>query len=307
MGSGMSAEERREHIRTKLESCLNDIKNCPDVTVNRAIVRFCGASSSDSLQQHLNERKQTNYPIEDWMKQLAEKLTNFSQNPKLAGLGALAFAIFIDIISNTSPERTEDALRRVFAEEKASEVWDQIDECLRRYVMHIDDNDELTRDIRRLESQLSIALTKLKNSMVRDGHMSSEALRAWVNGAAFHIQMLIHLVRLGGIQTCNPIERLLSTYLSDLDPLFEKHEAAVKKKCTAQIISAPFWNFETETGEQGLVPVFSVIPFITFDEYFDAYYEKKYSSQKYEIREYFRKVGDDLPGLISQVGHLSIH
>ncbi|XP_044037460.1 uncharacterized protein LOC122868999 [Siniperca chuatsi] len=300
MGSALSEEERRERIRADVKK----FKECPDVKVNRAIVKFCSTSSSN-LQQHLSKRKQKSYPTADWLKKLAEKLANLSPDPKLAGLGALAVAVFIDIVSATSSsESTKDALRCVFAEEKASEVWDQIDECLKRCVMNIDDDAELVSDIKRIECQLSVALTKLKNSMVRDGHMSSQALKAWVNGAAFHIQMLIHLVRLGGIQTCDPVERLLPAYLSDLDLLFRKHKAAVERKCWLDydiLQDDPCPYFVSEEGEA------YYIIYLEFEEYFEAYYEVHYISQMYEIKKYFRKVRDDLPELASQVGHLSVY
>ncbi|XP_045899492.1 nuclear receptor subfamily 1 group D member 1-like [Micropterus dolomieu] len=61
-------------------------------------------------------------------------------------------------------------------------------------------------------------------------HMSNQALRAWVNGAAFHVQMMIHLVRLGGIQTQDPVERLISTYLTDLELLFDKHKEVLEER-----------------------------------------------------------------------------
>ncbi|XP_073350727.1 uncharacterized protein [Pagrus major] len=308
MGSGMSEEERRETTRDNLEKDVKKFRKCPDVTVNRAVVMFCSSSSSELLQQHLSDRKQRNYPAADWLKRLAEKLANLSPDPKLAGLGALAIAVFIDIISasSSSSETVKEALRCAFAEEKASEVWDHIDECLKRCTMHIDNTEELGPDIRRIEVQLSAAITKLKNSMVRDGHMTSGALKAWVNGAAFHIQMLIHLVRLGGTQSCDPVERLLSAYLSDLDLLFKKHRQAVEKKCRKgySFDDSPWsaWPyFETEEGE-----LRSTIPSVRFEKYFEAYYEEHYSRQKDEIRSYFMTVRDELPGLVSLVGRLSV-
>lgn len=105
-----------------------------------------------------------------WVKSLAEKL---------CGLGALAIAVLIDIVSFSPPEEsTKGALCSVFAEQKASEVRDPVDECLKRCVMHINSTENLRRDIERLESQLSTALTRLRESMVRDGHMSSGVLKA---------------------------------------------------------------------------------------------------------------------------------
>lgn len=61
--------------------------------------------------------------------------------------------------------------------------------------------------------------------------MSSGALKAWVNGVAFHIQVLIHQVGLGGTGICDPLERLLHVYRSDLDVLFDKHQETIKSKC----------------------------------------------------------------------------
>lgn len=50
---------------------------------------------------------------------------------------------------------------------------------------------------RQIEMDLSAQLTRLKNSML-DGHMNSALFKQWVNGAAFHTQMLIHQARLEG-------------------------------------------------------------------------------------------------------------
>ena len=47
-----------------------------------------------------------------------------------------------------------------------------------------------------MEEQLASQLTRLKNSMLKDGHMDDRALKHWTNGAAFHAHMLIHIARL---------------------------------------------------------------------------------------------------------------
>ncbi|XP_026181849.1 uncharacterized protein LOC113141569 isoform X2 [Mastacembelus armatus] len=212
--------------QAELDRFVKSLKDGPDLRVNENIVMFCGLSSSDNLKQHYEKRKMEvgDYGA-NWIKALVDKLAALKCAPELGGIGGLAIAIFIDIISSTPPEEsTKEALRSVFAEEKASEVWDLIDECLKRCVMNLQNPNDLKSDIRRIEQQLSVAITKLKNSMVRDGHMSSSALKAWVNGAAFHVQMLIHLVRLGELQTCDPVQKLLSVCEDDVDPLFKKHQ-----------------------------------------------------------------------------------
>ncbi|XP_031155935.1 uncharacterized protein LOC116050011 [Sander lucioperca] len=310
-----SLEEECKEMEDFLKR-LNDGK-APDLRVNTTIVMFTGLKSSDNLREHYDKRKReaggsANDLIKlhaaDWTKNLADKLADLESTPAWAGLGALVIAVLIDLASLSPPEEsTKDALRSVFAEEKASEVWDQIDECLKRCMMHINNDHELVTDIRRIEGQLSFALTKLKNSMVRDGHMSSQALKAWVNGAAFHIQMLIHLVRLRGIQTCDPVESLLSTYLRDLDTLFIKHREMVKAKCRVRTISLPDLELPLKTlVDDDLKLEYDTSSFGSFNKYFEVYYNNRYHGQAYNIKRYFRGVRDNLQTLVNQEGYFKV-
>ncbi|KAI3359135.1 hypothetical protein L3Q82_002596 [Scortum barcoo] len=300
-------ERDREHQRKALESFVKRLPEGPNLTVSQNIVMFTGLSSSENLTQHFNQRKsEAGDSAVVWLKSLVDKLGGFTSAPKLAGLGALAATVLIDTMSATSSsDAMKDALRCVFAEEKASEVWDQIDECLKRCVMHINDDGELKNDISRIERQLSAALTKLKTSMLRDGHMSSQALKAWVNGAAFHVQMLIHLVRLGGIQTCDPAERLLSAYLSDLDRLFKKHKEMIEGKCRMGGIAAHgavmLRYLQDEDSEKHNMDINGC-----YYTYFEAYYNHRYSRQKCEIKHYFSDVRQNLQTLVQQRGSFKV-
>ncbi|XP_075944395.1 uncharacterized protein LOC142946767 [Anarhichas minor] len=296
----LGSERQLNHFRRRLPKG-------PDLTVNKSIVMFTGLSASDGLRRHYETRKmEAGDCAVDWTKRLgliktlARKLTGLT-----SGLGALAVAVFIDVISCSLPEEsTKDALRSVFADEKASEVWDQIDECLKRCVMNLHDKDEFTGDLRRIECLLSTALTKLKNSMVRDGHMSPSALKAWVNGAAFHVQMLIHLVRLGGIRTCDPVERLLSTYQSDLEMLFKKHKEVIRAKCwmiylPSMAVSAAFM---VDDNSKWTFAGFN----IPLDKSHEVYYDQTYGGQKVEIQLYFRDVSQNLQKLVDQRGSFNV-
>ncbi|XP_031155927.1 uncharacterized protein LOC116050004 [Sander lucioperca] len=308
------AEFEREMRKKGMEDFLEQLNDgkAPDLRVNESIVMFTGLKSSDNLREHYDKRKREaggsandliNLYAADWIKSLLDKLADLTPAYAL-GLGALVIAVLIESASSSPPEEsTKGALRSVFPEEKASEVWDQIDECLKRCMMHINNDHELVTDIRRIEGQLSIALTKLKNSMVRDGHMSSQALKAWVNGAAFHIQMVIHLVRLGGIQTCDPVESLFSTYLRDLDTLFKEHREMIKTKCRVKrivvfhILSAKF------LVDDDLKLEYMMSGFGSFEEYFEAYYDHRYRRQKSDIERYFSDVRKNL---VNQRGYFKV-
>ncbi|XP_018543643.1 uncharacterized protein LOC108891188 isoform X1 [Lates calcarifer] len=301
MGKILSKEE-------ELERFVKQFNEGPNMRVDQNIVKFCSLDSSENLKQHYEGRKmETGDHAADWIKNLAEKMAALMPAPELAGLGALAIAILIDVVSKSPPEKsTEDALRCVFAEEKASEVWDQIDECLKRCTVNFKNKVQLRTDIERIEYKLSEALTKLKNSMVRDGQMTSEALKAWINGAAFHIQMLIHLVRLGGIPDCDPVERLISTYKRDLDLLLKKHREMVEKKCKEECRfvhpQSPYIHYLVdEDSKWHRLPENS-----RYKDYFEAYYSRRYSSQKREIECYFNEVGENLQSLVRQSGSFNV-
>ncbi|XP_068581883.1 uncharacterized protein [Cebidichthys violaceus] len=294
-------QERREKI--ELDCFREKLPEGPDLTVIKSVVMFTSLSASDSLRQHYETRKmEADDCAADWIKSLVEKMADLTSAPTLAGLGALAVAVFIDIVSFSPPEEsTKYALRSVFADEKASEVWDQIDECLKRCVMHLHDKDELTGDLRRIERLLSVALTKLKNSMVRDGHMSSSALKAWVNGTAFHVQMLIHLVRLGGNRTCDPVEKLLSTYQSDLETLFTKHKELIQAKCRINT-STDFRTYRYTRLEDEDSKSYKIHNDVPSKKYLKVYYDQRYGRQKVEIQQYFRDVSQNLQKLVDQRG-----
>lgn len=310
MGDSPSKEDRERSEKEELDRFVKALKEGPDLRVSNNIVTFTGLSSSESLSQYYQKRRMTASDFApEWIKNLVDTLGGLTSDSALAGLGALAVAILIDIISfSPDEESTKEALRCVFAEEKVSEVWDLIDECLKRCMMYFNQRAELVSNIKHVEIQLSAALTKLKNSMVRDERMSSHALKVWVNGAAFHVQMLIHLVRLGGIQTRDPVERLLSAYQRDLDTIFREHKAMIQSKCRMEL--AALYHEE-------------LLPYLVDEEsnwylmdpsiknhywkYFVAYYDHKYGRQISEIHQYFSEVEENLQELVRQRGYFYLH
>nr|XP_046270487.1 uncharacterized protein LOC124072823 [Scatophagus argus] len=291
MGGILSgAEERmREREREHLTYFVNSLEDGADLRVGKSIKMFTGLSASDNLRQHCEKRKME-------AADLVEKPGSFTSSPELAGVGAPALAVFIDIVSFSPPEeKTKEALRCVFAEEKASEVWDQIHECLKREQARAGERREAHR----------VPAERRHHSMLRDGHMSSQALKAWVNGAAFHIQVLIHLVRLGGIQTCDPVEGLLSAYLSDLETLFTSHEKVIKDKCSFRATAvhmAPVAQFLVDE-ESKWNPM---SPYGRHEEHLEAYYDRRYGRQKREIQQYFSDVREKLQHLVHQRGSFKV-
>lgn len=308
MGNQPSKEEMEKMEEEELERFRKSLKEAVDFRVDQNIEKFTSCSSTGSLRHHYQQRRQEESDDSaDWIQTLTENFSMLTSVPELAGLGALAVAIFIDTSSSSPPNRsTQEALRGVFAEEKVSKVWDLIDECLKRTMCFINQREELVTNIKQLERQLSAAITCLKNSMVNDGHLSTQSLKVWVNGAAFHLQMLIHLVRLGGMPTSDPVQKLVRTYQSDMAVLFRLQEEMIKGQCRLKLM-CPY-------GQEDLMPYlideesgFHLMDLSIKDhysKYLQVYYDQRYARQQRHVQQYFTKLQEDLPRLLLLTGSI---
>lgn len=297
----------QEELRRDKESFKKRLATPPDLKVNKTLQMFTSLSCSDSLTLHFDRKRQEagDSGLETF-KALVDKLAGLSPAPEVAGLGALAFAVLIDTLADTPPaESTKEALHAVLASQKVTEVWDLVDETLKRCAMHMENRKPLKSNIQRLEGDLSAALTRLKNSVLRDGHISSEALKVWVNAAAFHVQMLIHQERLEQAGNIKHIEELLNIYKSNLEKLFRKHEEMIKSQCTSQLISlgpGSYVNYLVDEESR----LNSYCYFGHYHEYLQLYYQHQYGRQEEEIQSYFTDIQRKLKLLVAQEGRLSL-
>lgn len=304
MGNGPSKEEREKMEKEELEAFRKSLEEAPDFRVNEDIRRFTSLSSTDHLRRHYQQRRsRTCDDPEDWSLNLESLMGPLAAAPELVGLGALAIAVHIDLSSLSPPqESTREALRCVFAEEKVTAVGDLIDECLKRTIIYMNHRDELVSSLKHLERQLSTAITRLRNAMVNDGHMSTQSLKVWVNAAAFHVQMLIHLVRLGGLPSPDPVERLVHTYQSDLLTLSRQHQDLVRSQCRLKLLSF----YDSDQSMPYLINEeshhYQLDPSIRDHDakYLRVYLDQRYGRQVQDIQAYFRELSEQLPRLLLQ-------
>ncbi|XP_014351529.1 uncharacterized protein LOC102366737 [Latimeria chalumnae] len=142
------------------------------------------------------------------------------------GVGALAIAILLDMILKRSQGdliSTSDAIQQVFAYEKSSEVGNLIEDYLKRYYMFAENPITVLQETRRYEQLLSLQLTRVKNSMIQEGQVSSQSLRSWMRGAAFHVYMLVYVAQLEKGQG-GPASKAAKTYAGHLEELLEKYK-----------------------------------------------------------------------------------
>ncbi|KAK7146594.1 hypothetical protein R3I93_014141 [Phoxinus phoxinus] len=201
----------------------------PDVGIDESLLNYSGPGSNAVLKAFSTEMLNT---VPGYTRTVGSVFGPLTSVPNAVGLGALVISMLIEIAIKSSTQNvdTYGLLRRVFGEEKASSVRDTMSEYLKRHRVYIDNDKRLRGEIRRLEKQLSNHLAVLRNSLLHDGQMSSRGLKIWVNGAAFHVQMLIHEARLdikagkpSSDYDVNVIKAAIDLYLLYLDPLLEEH------------------------------------------------------------------------------------
>ena len=143
-----------------------------DVGIDNAMIKYSGVNSNAVLQRDASELLAGQAPA--YIHKVGTALGSFTPLPHAVGLGALIISMILEIAlaPTKKPDSVADMLRRVFGEEKASDVRDTMHEYMKRYQMHLRSDQMLVADTLRLEQQLSSHLTRLRNSMLVDGQMS---------------------------------------------------------------------------------------------------------------------------------------
>nr|XP_023699424.1 uncharacterized protein LOC111860203 [Paramormyrops kingsleyae] len=200
MGYGYSKEEE-EIMISEMFRIAETHGVIPDITIDSSLLMYSGLDSTAVLEQHSSQMvSDLVSKVPDYMTDLGSSLSAFKHVPNAVGLGALVISFLLDLTVSSLVTAPEDSplnmIDRIFAEEKASGVRDSMDEYLKRLQKYVWEPEQALEETKCLEKQLSRHLTGLRNSMQKDGQMSSRAMKIWANGAAFHAQMLIHEARL---------------------------------------------------------------------------------------------------------------
>lgn len=325
--SEMSPEETEltaADLLSKISSLHDDYIN---IGVDETLLLYSGTNStaslldySSSLQGLLEDR------LPDFVEKAAGALGGFTPVPNAVGLGAFVISMILQLalsIVKGSPE-PKTALQSVFAEEKSSMIRDLIVEYLKRYEMHLRNDHWLLANSERVEAQLSLQLSIVRNSILVDRQISPRAINHWVNGAAFHTQVLLHIARLRkttteGSQDFESAKRVamsaVDIYDRDMKKILEVYKEYKKSK----------FDLRTVTGGAGAVRVhiswctvkeYEINYFTELDSKYceverkspDYYFNYIYSNQK-KIREleiYFPNIQKNLEVLVNQKGTFQI-
>ena len=237
MGGELSAE-KQEQFAAKLFQAVQGSSALPDIGIDSSIRNYSGLDSASALNNY-SYQLVNDLPSRS-LGYVKDSLAAFNDIPYGVGLGALVISRLLDVLINAIKKTEGEGdmlgmIRRVFAEEKASSVRDSMDEYIKRFRLKMHNVEELLSETKRMEEQLSNGLTRLRNSMLHDNQMSTRSMKHWTNGAAFHLQMLIHKARMEVTQSWRSsselnrqvlsVGQLAEQYGDDLKKLLTKYEA----------------------------------------------------------------------------------
>ena len=305
MGSGYSQEEWDRFARDYYEVALQFPCLLPDIGIDESLLKYSGIDSNAVLQTYSNDLINS---VPGFIDRLGSGLGPMTSIPNAVGLGALVISMILEIIMKSTTEPPEDTyslLRRVFGEEKRSAVRDTMSEYLKRHQTFMSNEQRLREELQRLEAQLSNHLTILRNSLLHDGQMSTRGFKIWINGASFHLQMMIHEARLN-IQAgrrrsdyVNAINAALSLYLQNLDVLLEtlkRHNTSPRIYWASVVGVCVLHSEKCEVAYQSG-------PCSPINESFRKLVFSKFDS---ELKSHFLNIRNNLNSLINQHGSFTV-
>ncbi|XP_067092582.1 uncharacterized protein [Osmerus mordax] len=236
MGQLVSSAGERSEAQSALGSLLYNAMleqgALPDLGVDHS---FLGNPESKESQAHLQAHLQElqghmGNRAPAYLKELISRLVAFSEEPRVAALVGLVVSMVLEtayVSSCRGSSRGSTSKAKSQVEERRAELCDMMEEYLKRCRMHLSEREKLHQDTLRLEGQLSLLLTQLKSSLLREG-CSSRGLKHWASGAALHTHMLVHLAGLE--QKGEPLAALaaLEQYhedMEDLIPAYRRYKA----------------------------------------------------------------------------------
>lgn len=173
----------------------------PDISLDRTLANYLSLNSGTVLTNH----------YEAIQKRLStEQLAVFNQNMTSTfsgtkvtfgnvGVVALALSFFLDAVSNDIlGQTTQDPVQRMFGTGDSS-IGSIIGEYLKRVPEVVNDIEGMADITDLCDQELKFELIDLFERMTLHRQLSSRAIKLWLNGAAMHLHIRIHGIRLRSV------------------------------------------------------------------------------------------------------------
>ncbi|KAF7703716.1 hypothetical protein C0J45_9067 [Silurus meridionalis] len=207
----------------------------PDITLDKVVSNYLSLNSSFALNHQYSSIQ--GRLSKEQLAVLDNNLTSiFSKKTKVSyggvGVVALAMSFLLDTLVAGVLGQTEtelmDPYRRIFGPDNSSEVSRITRDYLRRVPWMVNNSDLMAEITDVYDQKLKLALIKLYESMAVEKRISTAALKLWINGAAVHLHMRIHGIRLFSVPR-GSAESLRLSYRTGLGRLVQMYASYLRQ------------------------------------------------------------------------------
>lgn len=214
-----------------------DHQMIPDISLDDTVANFLSLNSSTalnlqyaSIQQHLTT---------DQLANLDTNLTSIfggSASVSYGGVGVVALALSFLLNALTSGF-ADGTTRNHFGSDNSSEIGSIVNEYLKLVSKHANDLEQMGDITELYDQKLKHALIELYESMTVYHDLNTSSVKQWINGAAVHLHMRIHGIRLASVPK-GTAESLRLSYRTGLARLIQLYMGYlrnnVKERTTVQ-------------------------------------------------------------------------
>lgn len=206
----------------------------PDVTLDPTLATYLSLDSAAALKQHYAslEATLTTPQVSAFRHDLA---STFGEGGRVrsggVGVVALALALLFEALALQAAggrAMAEDPIRRIFGADHTSEVGPIVSEYLKLVPRVVGNAGRMRELTERCEGLLTRELADRYDDMTSEGYPLSPSVKQWLNGAALHLHMRVHLVRLRAAQQGSALSLAVS-YRSGLPVLIQKYSEHLRR------------------------------------------------------------------------------
>ncbi|KAK2874457.1 hypothetical protein Q8A67_021610 [Cirrhinus molitorella] len=207
----------------------------PDITLDGTVANLLSLNSSTALNLQYAAVQQS--LTTDQLAALDSNLTSiFGQSTSVSyggvGVVALALSFLLEALVSSIIDKTDgvttNPFKKPFGSDNSSEIGSIASEYLQLVSKKANDVDEMGEITELYDQKLKYALIELYESMTVDHQLNTNSIKQWINGAAIHLHMRIHGIRLASVPK-GTAESLRLSYRTGLARLIQLYTGYLRQ------------------------------------------------------------------------------
>lgn len=207
----------------------------PDITLDGTVANLLSLNSSIALNLQYATVHQS--LTTDQLGALDTNLTSiFGQSTYVSyggvGVVALALSFLLEALVSSIVGQTDDVntdpFKKAFGSDNSSEISSIASEYLKLVSKRANNFEEMGEITELYDQKLKYALIELYESMTLDQQLNTYSIKQWINGAAIHLHIRIHGIRLASVPK-GTAESLRLSYRTGLARLIQLYTAYLRQ------------------------------------------------------------------------------